>query len=154
MTPRMTDYFTPSHPGIKAMFALETAIKASGLDAKLLHLVKMRASQINGCAFCLDLHASQALQDGEDPMRLHLLAGWREAPFYSVRERAALAWAEALTNLAQTGAPDQDYAQIEAAFSEQERLNLSLAIGAINVWNRIQVGFRASPALAARSDAA
>ena len=87
-------------------------------------------------------------------MRLHLLAGWREAPFYSARERAALAWAEALTNLAQTGAPDQDYAQIEAAFSEQERLNLSLAIGAINVWNRLQVGFRASPALAARSDAA
>ncbi|MDB5658852.1 MAG: alkylhydroperoxidase like protein AhpD family [Cypionkella sp.] len=101
MIPRMTDYFKPTHPGVKAMFALETAIRDSGLDAKLLHLVKLRASQINGCAFCLHLHATEALKDGEDPMRLHLLSAWREAPLYSARERAALAWTESLTNLAQ-----------------------------------------------------
>lgn len=154
MTPRMTDYFKPTHPGVKAMFRLEAAIKASGLEAKLLHLVKMRASQINHCAFCLHLHATEAFKDGEDPMRLHLLPAWREVPLYSARERAALAWTESLTNLAQTGAPDEDYALIEAAFSAEERLNLTLAIGAINVWNRLQVGFRASPALGAHSDAA
>ncbi|MDB5665139.1 carboxymuconolactone decarboxylase family protein [Cypionkella sp.] len=148
MIPRMTDYFKPTHPGVKAMFALEVAIRDSGLDAKLLHLVKLRASQINGCPFCLHLHATEALKDGEDPMRLHLLSAWREAPLYSARERAALAWTESLTNLAQTGAPDEDYALVEAAFTEDERLNLTLAIGSINVWNRIQVGFRAAPGLA------
>ncbi len=150
----MTDYFKPAHPGVKAMFALEAAIKASGLEAKLLHLMKMRASQINHCAFCLHLHATEALKDGQDPMRLHLLLAWREAPLYSARERAALAWSEALTYLAQTGAPDEDYALIEANFDEVERLNLTLAIGAINVWNRIQGGFRASPALGAHPDTA
>lgn len=143
MSPRMTDYFKRAEPAFKAMFALEAALKASPLDAKLLHLVKLRASQINGCAYCIHMHVGEALKDGEDATRLHLLAGWRDSPLYSTPERAALAWTEALTLVAQTRAPDEDWASVQAAFTADEQAWLSIAIGAINVWNRIQVGFRA-----------
>jgi AhpD family alkylhydroperoxidase len=142
MTPRMTDGHQLAQPGIKAMMALESAIKHSPLEPGLLHLIKLRASQINGCAFCIHLHTTEALRDGEAPMRLYMLTAWRESSLYSVRERAALAWTEALTRLAETGAPDADWALVEAAFEPVERAWLSLAIGAINVWNRLQVGFR------------
>ncbi|WEX74680.1 carboxymuconolactone decarboxylase family protein [Sinorhizobium numidicum] len=144
MQPRQNNYFKLAEPGFKHVFALESALKNGPLEPKLLHLVKLRASQINSCVFCIHLHTTEALKDGEDPMRLYLLTGWREATLYSSRERAALAWTEALTNLAQTGAPDDDWGLVEAAFTAEERSWLSLAIGAINLWNRLQVGFRAT----------
>lgn len=144
MTPRMTDYFKRAEAGFKPLFALEAALKASPLEAPLLHLIKLRASQINGCAYCIHLHTSEALKDGEAPLRLHMLVAWRESPMYSSRERAALAWTEALTLVAQTGAPDADWDAVKAAFDEDERAWLSMAIGAINMWNRVQVGFRAA----------
>jgi AhpD family alkylhydroperoxidase len=151
-TPRMTDAYKLMEPGIKAMYALESAIKHSPLESKLLHLIKLRASQINGCAYCVHLHTTEALRDGEDPMRLYMLTAWRESSLYSARECAALAWTEALTKLSETGAPDADWALVEAAFEPAERAWLSLAIGAINVWNRLQVGFRAPhPVEAARA---
>ena len=143
MTPRMTDYFKCAETGFKPLIALEAAIKSSPLEPKLLHLIKLRASQINGCAYCIHMHTSEALRDGETQLRLHMLVAWRESPLYSSRERAALIWTEALTRVAETGAPDADWEVVKAEFNEDERSWLSLAIGAINLWNRIQVGFRA-----------
>lgn len=144
MTPRMTDHFKRADTGFKALFALEAAIKASPLEPGLLHLIKLRASQINACAFCVHMHTAEALKDGETQLRLHMLVAWRESPIYSLRERAALAWTEALTRLEQTGAPDADWEAVTVQFNEDERAWLSLAIGAINIWNRVQVGFRAT----------
>jgi AhpD family alkylhydroperoxidase len=144
MTPRMTDYFKRAETGFKSLFALEAAIKVSPLEHGLLHLVKLRASQINACAYCVHMHTAEALKDGETPLRLHMLVAWRESPLYSPRERAALAWTEALTRLEQTGAPDADWQAVTEMFAEDERAWLSLAIGAINTWNRVQVGFRAA----------
>lgn len=143
MTPRLKDPFKAAPAAIKAMMALETALAASGLDHNLLELVKLRASQINGCAFCIHLHTTDLRKHGESEMRLYMLSAWRDSPLYSERERAALAWTEALTRLAETGAPDEDYRLLTEQFSETEQVNLTLAIGAINVWNRLQVGFRA-----------
>lgn len=144
MTPRMTNQFALAPAAMKTLFALEGTFKDSGLEFELLELVKLRASQINGCAFCLHMHATDARAQGMDEFRIYLLNGWRESSLYSERERAALAWTEALTLVAETGAPDADYAMVEQAFSEVERVNLTLAIGAINLWNRLQVGFRAA----------
>lgn len=144
MTPRMTDYFKRAEAGFKPLFALETALRAGPIEALLLHLIKLRASQINGCAYCIHLHTSEALKDGETPLRLHMLVAWRESPMYSPRERAALAWTEALTLVAQTGAPDADWEAVKAEFTEDERAWLSMAVAAINMWNRVQVGFRAA----------
>jgi len=143
MIPRIADPFSKAATAIKGMYGVETAISAS-LDKILLHLVKLRASQINGCAFCLHMHATEARNHGESEMRIYLLNAWRESSLYSSRERAALAWTEALTDVARTGAPDEDYALVEAAFDETERVNLTLAIGTINLWNRLQVGLRAN----------
>ncbi len=126
----------------RAMVGLEEGVAAGGLEPGLLELVKMRASQLNGCAYCLDMHSKDARARGEDEQRLHVLAAWREAPFYSERERAALAWCEALTLLPQTGAPDDVYEQLRGEFSEDEIVALTLAIVAINGWNRFAVGFR------------
>ncbi|MES2337118.1 MAG: carboxymuconolactone decarboxylase family protein [Pseudomonadota bacterium] len=142
MIPRISDPFAKAPAAIKGLYAVEAAI-AGSLDGALLHLVKLRASQINGCAFCLHMHATDARADGEDEMRIYLLNAWRESSLYSARERSALAWTEALTDIARTGAPDEDYALVEAAFDEVERVNLTLAIGTINMWNRVQVGLRA-----------
>lgn len=144
MIPRMTDHFKRAEAGFKALFALEAALNASPLDHGLLHLIKLRASQINACAFCIHMHTAEALKDGDTPLRLHMLVAWRESPLYTARERAALAWTEALTRLEQTGAPDADWEAVTDTFSEDERAWLSLAIGAINVWNRVQIGFRAT----------
>lgn len=145
MTPRVQNPYKLAPEAIKAMMALETSFKTCGLDHALLELVKLRVSQINGCAYCIHMHATDLRQNGETEMRLHLLSAWREAPLYNTRERAALGWAESLTRLADTGAPDADYDLLRAEFSESEQVQLTLAIGAINAWNRLQVGFRAAP---------
>lgn len=128
---------------IAAMTRLEAYVRDCGLEHSLTHLVKTRASQINGCAYCLHMHTSDARAAGESEARLYLLSAWRESRLYTPRERAALAWTEALTNLPDTGAPTQDYEQGLAHFTEKEFVDLTLLIGAINVWNRISVGFRA-----------
>jgi AhpD family alkylhydroperoxidase len=117
-------------------------LSASGLDPRLIDLIKIRASQINGCAFCLHMHTTHARAAGETELRLNLLAAWRESPLFDARERAALAWTEALTHLAQTFAPDDVYAELSQAFSEKERVAVTMAIVAINGWNRVAVGFR------------
>jgi len=143
MTPRVQNPFKSIPEGLKAMMAVEASIKANGLEHSLLELVKLRASQINGCAYCIHMHTTDARKHGESEMRLYMLNAWRESPLYNDRERAALAWTEALTLVAQTGAPDADYALVKAAFSESEQVNLTLMIGAINLWNRLQVGLRA-----------
>ncbi|MBY8977989.1 carboxymuconolactone decarboxylase family protein [Rhodobacteraceae bacterium NNCM2] len=142
MTPRMTDHMKRAKAGFEPMLALEAAIKGSTLEPLLVHLVKLRASQINGCAFCIQMHTAEALKDGEAPLRLHMLPAWRESDLYSARERAALAWAEALTHLAESAASDADWNAVEAAFDADERAWLTLTIGAINLWNRVQAGLR------------
>ncbi|MEI4474052.1 carboxymuconolactone decarboxylase family protein [Frigidibacter sp. MR17.24] len=142
MTPRMTDHMKRADAGFRPLYAVEAAIRASSLEPLLVHLVKLRASQINGCAFCIQMHVAEALKDGETPLRLHMLPAWRESPLYSPRERAALAWTEALTRLPDSGAPDADWAEVEAAFDTDERAWLTIAIGAINLWNRVQAGLR------------
>ena len=145
MTPRL-DYFAAAPKALQPMLALEKAVVSSGLEHSLIELVKTRASQLNGCAFCIDMHTRDALKAGEAPARLFLLDAWREAPHYTPRERAALAWTEALTLVAQTHAPDADYAGLLPQFSEEEIVKLSLLIATINAWNRLAIGFRAVPA--------
>jgi len=144
MTPRLDNPFKIAPDVMKAMMNLEMTIRSSGLDHRLLHLVKLRASQINGCAFCIHMHATEARKDGETEMRLYMLNAWRESSLYSDRERAALAWTEALTLVAQTGAPDADFDLVKARFTPADQVALTMAIGAINTWNRLQVGFRAA----------
>ena len=116
-------------------------------DAKLRALIDLRVSQINGCAFCLDMHANEARHAGESQQRLDCLAAWREAPFFTDRERAALAWAESLTLIADTHAPDDVYAEVRKHFPEKELVDLTAAIGMINLWNRLSIGFRSEPKL-------
>ena len=129
----------------EAMRTLSAYTGECGLDKKLLELVKTRASQINGCAFCIHMHTRDARKLGETEDRLHLLAAWREVPIYDARERAALAWTEALTLLADGHAPDEVYDEVRAQFSEEEIAKLSLAIATINAWNRLAVGMRFMP---------
>jgi AhpD family alkylhydroperoxidase len=142
MTEPRLNPFAAAPAAMKAMLDLENHVKASGLEMSLIHLVKTRASQINGCAFCIHMHTREARADGETEERLYLLDAWRESPLYSDRERAALAWTEALTLVAQTHAPDEDYALLKAHFSDEEQVKLTLAISAINAWNRFAIGFR------------
>lgn len=130
-------------PGsLKPMVELEKTLKTSGLEHSLIELVKTRASQINGCAYCVHMHTKDARAGGETEERLYLLSAWRESPLYSDRERAALAWTEALTLVAETHAPDEDYAELGRHFTPAEQVNLTLLIGAINAWNRLAIGFR------------
>lgn len=145
MQPRI-DYFAAAPEVMKAMLALEKAVVTSGLEKSLIELVKTRASQINGCAFCIDMHTRDAMKGGETATRLLLLDAWREAPFYSPRERGALAWTEALTLISETYAPDEVWAALKAEFSEAEIVKLSLLIATINAWNRLAIGFRSVPA--------
>jgi AhpD family alkylhydroperoxidase len=145
MEPRI-DYFSTAPDVMKAMLALEKAVVNSGLEKSLIELVKTRASQINGCAFCIDMHTRDAIKNGETVSRLFLLNAWHEAPVYSPRERAALAWTEALTLISETHAPDKDWTAIRAEFSDQDIVSLSLLIATINAWNRIAIGFRSVPA--------
>lgn len=129
----------------KAMLSLEKHVRSCGLESSLIELVKMRVSQINGCGFCLDMHSKDALAAGETAQRLFLLPAWRESPQFTPRERAGLAWAESLTLISRTGAPDADYEQARSQFSEKELVDLTLAVVAINGWNRIAIGFRKTP---------
>ncbi|HEU0243711.1 MAG TPA: carboxymuconolactone decarboxylase family protein [Candidatus Limnocylindrales bacterium] len=141
-TPMRLDYRTVLPEASRALRGLEEVVGSSTLEPRLLELVRQRASQINGCAYCLDMHTKDARAIGEDEQRLHLVAVWREAPFFAPRERAALAWTEALTLLPETGAPDDVYAAVARAFDPAEQVALTLAIVAINGWNRLAVGFR------------
>ena len=139
------DYRGAAPGALKAMLDVEAYLAKCGLEHSLVHLVKMRASQINGCAYCLDMHSKDARAEGESEQRLYALDAWAETPFYSARERAALAWTEALTRISETHAPDDVYREARAQFSEEELVNLTLAIVAINGWNRFAIGFRAEP---------
>jgi AhpD family alkylhydroperoxidase len=135
-------------PGaVHAMLGLEKYVNTCGLERGLIHLVKLRASQINGCAFCTNMHVNEAITDGEKPARLYMLTVWREAPLYTARERAALLWTETLTRIADGGAPDSIYEEVRQHFTEAEIVNLSLAIVAINGWNRLAIGFAVPPDL-------
>ena len=136
------NYAKASPAGLRAMLGLEQHARGSGLEHSLLELVKTRASQINGCAYCLDMHTKDARAAGETEQRLYVLPAWCEAPFYTPRERAALAWTEALTRLGEHGVSDELFAQTREQFSEQELVDLSLAVIAINGWNRLSIAFR------------
>lgn len=142
MTPRLNP-FAAAPKAMQAMLDFEQKMQGSGLEHSLVELVKTRASQINGCAYCLHMHTKDARKVGETEERLYLLDAWRESPLYSARERAALGWTDALTRLAEAGAPDAAYEALKAAFTEEEMVKLTLLICAINSWNRINVGFRA-----------
>jgi AhpD family alkylhydroperoxidase len=129
----------------RAMFGLETYVRESGLELALLDLVKVRASQINGCAYCLDMHWKDARARGESEQRLYSLDSWRETSYYSDRERAALAWTEAVTLIAASHVPDDVYEQVRQQFREEELVTLTLAVVAINGWNRLAISFRTEP---------
>jgi AhpD family alkylhydroperoxidase len=131
----------------QAMSGLEKYVHASGLEESLLELVKIRASQINGCAFCLDMHIKDARAEGESEERIYLLNAWEEAPNYSPRERAALAWTEAVTLISEDRVPDAVYDLARSQFSEKELVDLTMAIVAINGWNRLEIAFRGEPGL-------
>ncbi len=150
MKPRM-NFYQAAPDTVNALVALENQIKASGLEQSLIELVKTRASQINGCAYCINMHTQDARKHGETEQRLYLLDAWREAPVYTDRERAALAWTEAVTLITQTHAPDDIYQEVRAQYSEAEMVNLTMLIGAINAWNRLAISFRAMPSVKAKA---
>jgi AhpD family alkylhydroperoxidase len=134
------------NPGvIQAMLGLERQVQKAGLDSKLLDLVRMRASQINGCSCCLDIHSKDARANGETEQRLYGLTAWRETPYYSASERAALEWTEVLTLVSETHVPDEVYERVREQFSEDQVLHLTLAIVSINGWNRLNVAARTVP---------
>ncbi len=141
------DFYSASPDAMKALMALEVAVSKLGIEPSLLDLIKLRVSQINGCAFCVDMHSTDMRKAGETERRISAVCVWEETPFFTERERAALAWSEALTRLPDTHAPDADYEQLSAHFSAKEMVDISLAIGTINTWNRLGVGFRKSPRL-------
>jgi AhpD family alkylhydroperoxidase len=130
---------------LQALLAVQALVESGGLDAKLLHLIEMRASQINGCAYCLDMHSKDARAAGETEQRLYGLEAWRESPYYSERERAALEWTEAVTLVSVTHVPDSVYEVVRAQFSEDEIKTLTLAASMINLWNRLNVALRTVP---------
>lgn len=144
MQPRI-DYRKYSQEPLKALYEIENYVASSGLENKLLLLMKMRASQINGCAYCLDMHSIDARAEGESERRLYTLNAWAETPFFSDRERAALAWTEAVTNVSQTHVPDEVFEEVKKHFSEKEIVDLTLALAMINLWNRIAISLRAVP---------
>lgn len=139
------DYYSVAPDAVQALSGLETYLAGSGLGKPLLELVKLRASQLNECAFCIDLHSRHARKGGEDERRLYLLTAWRESPGYSDRERAALAWTDAVTRLTDGHVSDQVYSTVSPHFSEKELADLTLAVGTINAWNRLCISFRSIP---------
>ena len=139
------DGYKVAPAAIKALVGVETYIQGSGLEQGLIELVKMRASQINGCAYCLDMHSKDARRHGETEQRLYLLNAWRESRLYTPRERAALAWTEAVTLVGETRVPDEVYELARRHFGEKELVDLTLAIVAINGWNRLAIAFRTVP---------
>ena len=147
MSSRM-NYYHAAPGAMKAMMDLEEAIKELSITASIRELVKMRVSQINGCAFCLNLHAPEARAAGVSQQKLDVLPAWRESPAFDAKERAALAWSEALTRLETTNAPDADYQMLADTFDDRERVELTLIITTINAWNRFAVGFRSQHPIA------
>ncbi len=143
--PERLNYTKGFPEGLHAMLNLEKTIRESGLEPSLYELIKIRASQMNGCAYCLDMHTKDARAAGETEQRIYALSAWRETSFYTPRERAALAWTEALTNIQQGHAPDEVYEEVRREFDEVSLIKLTLAITQINAWNRIAIGFRAEP---------
>lgn len=144
MEPRI-DFYRLSPDGYKAMLGLEQYLSKSKVEKKLLHLIKLRVSQMNGCAFCLDMHWKDLQMEGETEQRMYSLDAWRETPYYADRERAALAWAEAVTHITEGHAPDELFEEARQHFSEQELADLTLAVATINSWNRISIAFRVVP---------
>ena len=144
MTQRLNAFEVAQGP-IKAMLGLEAYLAKCGLEAPLLHLLKLRVSQINGCAYCIDMHWKDLMAGGETEQRLYMLDAWRESPFYSDRELAALAWAEAVTLVTEGHVPDEVFEDARKQFSEAELANLTLAVVAINGWNRLNIAFRTVP---------
>jgi AhpD family alkylhydroperoxidase len=140
-TPRL-DYRSVSPEAVRAQYGLERYVRASGLDPVLLELVKLRASYLNGCAYCVDMHTKDARQAGETEQRLYAVPVWRETPFFTPRERAALAWTEAVTQLGHGGVPDALYDAVREHFDEKALVDLTLAVVAINGWNRLAISFR------------
>ena len=136
------NYYRAAPAAMNAMLAMEEATTRLSIPLALRELVKMRVSQINACAYCLDIHAPEARTAGISQQKLDVLAAWRESPVFDDRERAALGWAETLTRVETTGAPDAEYRALAAAFTEQERVELTLVITTINAWNRFAIGFR------------
>jgi AhpD family alkylhydroperoxidase len=138
--------FTKANPGVfKAMYSLQKYVDECGLEHPLLELIKVRASQINGCAYCLDMHTKDARAAGETEQRLYALSAWQETPFYTERERAALTWTEAVTLVSEGRVPDEIFERVRAHFSDEELINLTTAIVTINSWNRFAISFRAVP---------
>lgn len=141
MHPRL-DLQKASPAAFKAVYALEIFVQNSGLSRSEIHLIKLRASIINGCAYCVDMHVKESRHDGLSEQWINLMSVWRESPVYTPRERALLGWVDAVTNIAGTGAPDAEFQALREHFSEAEISNITVAIGTINVWNRLAVGFR------------
>lgn len=140
MKPRI-EYFAKAPELGRALAGLNRKVEESGLERSLLHLVKLRASQINGCSYCVDMHSHEAREDGETEQRLYLVAAWKESPLFTERERAALAWVEAVTLISAAGVPDDLFAATRAQFSEEELVKLTYAVTVINSWNRLSVAF-------------
>jgi AhpD family alkylhydroperoxidase len=139
------NYMEAGEGAARAMFGMSAYLAKTGLEPSLLHLLEFRVSQINGCAYCLDMHSKDLRAGGETEQRLYLLDAWRESPFYTERERAALAWAEAVTLITGGHVPDEVYELARAQFSEEELVNLTLAVVTINGWNRLNIAFRVEP---------
>jgi AhpD family alkylhydroperoxidase len=144
MQPRL-NYREIAPDGFKAMAGLEQYLRRSSIEPALLHLVKLRASQINGCAYCIDMHSKDARRGGETEQRLYCLSAWRECPFYSDRERAAFEWTEAVTLITDGHVPDEVFERVRPHFSDKELVDLNYAVAAINAWNRIAIPFRSVP---------
>jgi AhpD family alkylhydroperoxidase len=145
MEPRLNLLKVAPKGAYQAMAALQQYVDTCGLERPLLELVKIRASQINGCAYCIDMHTKDARALGESEQRIYLLNAWRESPFYSDRERAALEWTEAVTLITQGHVPDEVYASVKKEFGPEELVNLTVAIATINSWNRLAIPFRSVP---------
>lgn len=135
------DYFALEPKLMQALIALNKTVEEAGLERSLLHLIKLRASQINGCSYCVDMHSREARQDGETEQRLYLVAAWRESPLFSDRERAAFAWTEAVTQISHGGVSDALFAEARSQFTDDELVKLTMAVAAINTWNRLSVAF-------------
>ena len=153
MKPRL-NFYQAAPETLKALMALDKQVQSSGLEQSLVELVRTRASQINGCAYCINMHTQDARKNGETEQRLYLLDAWRETPAYTDRERAALAWTEAVTLISTTHAPDDVYAAVTAHFSETETVNLTMLIATINAWNRLAIALRAIPPVKAKATTA
>lgn len=147
-----TQYFKVAPDAVKALSDTRPYIESCSIDKRLRALVELRSSQINGCAYCVDMHTREARSAGETQQRLDCLTVWHETTFFSDRERAALAWAEAVTNVSTSHVPDEVYEAVKPHFTEKELVDLTLIIGMINAWNRIAIGFRQSPAARAETN--